>query len=59
MAEECLRSLPTELWYPYGGPEMTHVGQVQEGIANDSADSENYRADSTHTPRLDRVVSGS
>lgn len=59
MAEDRLRSLPTELWYPYGGPEMTHVGQVQEGITDYSADSENYRANSTDTPRPDRVVSGS
>lgn len=59
MAEECLHSQPTELWYPYSEPETTHVGQVQEGIANYSADFENYRANSPYPPRLDRVVSGS
>jgi hypothetical protein len=58
MAEVRLRSLPTELWYPYGRPEMTYDGQAREGIEVYFADNENYRADSTHTPRLDQVVSG-
>lgn len=59
MAEKCFYSSPTELWYPYSGPEMTHVGQVREGVTNYPADNANYRANSTDTPRLDRVVSGS
>jgi len=59
MAEDCLRSQPTELWYPYSEPETTHDGQVREGITDYSADYENNRANSPDTPRLDRVVSGS
>ena len=59
MEEERLRSLPTELWYPYSGPELTHDGQAREGIANSAADYENNPANSSYTPRLDRVVSGS
>jgi hypothetical protein len=59
MAEDCLRSLPTELWYPYSEPEMAHDGQVHEGITNYSADYENNCANSKDTPRLGRVASGS
>jgi hypothetical protein len=57
MAEELSLS-PTDLWYPYGGPEMTYDGQAREGITIYSADNENYCANSTDTPRLDRVISG-
>lgn len=59
MAEDRLRSTPTELWYLYSGPEITHVGQIRGRVTDYSADNENYRANSTDTPRPDRVVSGS
>lgn len=59
MAEERLRSTVTDLWYPYSGPEMTHDGQVREGVTDYPADNENCRADSTDTSRPGRVVSGS
>lgn len=57
--EKDLRSLPTELWYPYGGPGRTHGSQTYEGIEVYLADNENYCADSTDYPRSDRVTPGS
>jgi|JI10StandDraft_1071094.scaffolds.fasta_scaffold21210_1 hypothetical protein len=57
--EELSCSLPTELWHPYGEPELTHVEQAYEGIKSYSANDENHLTDSAYPPRLVRVVSGS